>query len=283
MRIPPRATVSAISRWVELIPYYGVEGARVRLGSMNRYQDLSLTQYGAALEYMYQVGILGEGFVLRDPAQLFEQILVESNCVWVQDADVLVRSEAEIPEEGLAVGEALGLAPRQCYLGVKRAYSRVDSQRLKEIGDLGELAVLSLLELRDNFVVDRVASWSDSHGYDIEIQGGTTPIALEIKTTFRSNRKQFYLSRNEYEVMDVHPSWHLVYVVLDRGSAPVFLGCVDNQWIQSVSPRDCGGARGSRWATARYEVPDEFVTPGIPVVGPFVKGNGSKLLSEGYL
>lgn len=108
------------------------------------------------------------------------------------------------------------LAP--IVLSVHRAItSTTDEELRKQIGDAGELAVISALE-RIGFKPNHVALVSDAYGYDIEYGSGHDLHRLEVKACVERTADRVIVTRNEYEKATVFASsWRLVQVCFASG------------------------------------------------------------------
>ena len=103
------------------------------------------------------------------------------------------------------------LAP--IVLSVHRAITSASDAKLrKQIGDAGELAVVSALE-RVGIAPHHVSLVSDAYGYDIEYQSGQDLHRLEVKACVRGTADRVIVSRNEYDKAAAFgSSWRLIQV-----------------------------------------------------------------------
>ena len=103
------------------------------------------------------------------------------------------------------------LAP--IVLSVHRAITFASNDELrKQIGDAGELAVVSALE-RVGVQPNHVALVSDAYGYDIEYQRDQHLHRVEVKACVPSTADRVIVSRNEYEAAArFASSWRLIQV-----------------------------------------------------------------------
>ena len=108
------------------------------------------------------------------------------------------------------------LAP--IVLFVHRAItSASDAKVRKQIGDAGELAIVSALE-RIGIAPNHVSLVSDAYGYDIEYQSGQDLHRLEVKACVRNTADRVIVSRNEYEkATALGSSWRLIQVCFASG------------------------------------------------------------------
>ncbi|MDB5481710.1 MAG: hypothetical protein JWO83_2763 [Caulobacteraceae bacterium] len=106
----------------------------------------------------------------------------------------------------------------------QQLYSTSDAFLLKRLGDAGELAVMSALQLK-GLTPRHVALISDRFGYDIELGGVAQRLALEVKTAVTSTATRVLVSRNEFDVANrMGDRWKIVQVtfssnVIVRGVA----------------------------------------------------------------
>ena len=92
-----------------------------------------------------------------------------------------------------------------------------DTKVRKQIGDAGELAVISALE-RIGIVPNHVSLISDAYGYDIEYRSGQDLHRLEVKACVPNTTDRVIVSRNEYEKAKVlGSSWRLIQVCFASG------------------------------------------------------------------
>ena len=108
------------------------------------------------------------------------------------------------------------LAP--IVLSVHRAItSTADDEMRKQIGDAGELAVISALE-RIGVAPNHVALVSDAYGYDIEYRTDQDLHRLEVKACVQRTADRVIVSRNEYEkAATFASSWRLIQVCFGSG------------------------------------------------------------------
>ena len=103
-------------------------------------------------------------------------------------------------------------------LSVHRAITATaDDELRKQIGDAGELAVISALE-RIGFTPNHVALVSDAYGYDIEYESDQHLHRLEVKACVERTADRVTVTRNEYETAGALPSsWRLIQVCFASG------------------------------------------------------------------
>ncbi|MET9368079.1 DUF3883 domain-containing protein [Streptomyces griseoflavus] len=208
--------------------------------------------------------------------KVFDAVVAHSGAPWFRDADLLVRSPDDLPEDALRAAETLSLTSEEAYAQVAARWGKVDSEERSRIGSAGELALLKLLTESTEGRVEHVAAWSDGYGYDIFVRAPRCSAHLEVKSTVRVGRLTVYISRNEYETMLRDPAWELVVVRLSPGLALAGVAAVPKDWIERHVPSD-RTTRG-RWQTCRLDIPPEVPVPGIPSVSSILTANAPALL-----
>lgn len=208
--------------------------------------------------------------------RIYDAAIVDSGASWLSDADVLVQSPDEIPEDALRAAEALGLEPSEAYARIGAAWGKVDAAGRARIGAMGEEALLNLLRASTTAAVEHIAAWSDAHGYDIAVQGQACSAHLEVKSTLRRGRLTVYISRNEYETMLRDADWHMVAVQLTPDGEPIAVSTVPSDWIAAHVPTDPGVL--GRWESCRLSIPSDVLASGIPALAPLLTPAASVLL-----
>ena len=95
--------------------------------------------------------------------------------------------------------------------------SASDAKLRKQIGDAGELAVVSGLK-RVGIAPNHVSLVSDAYGYDIEYQSGQDLHRLEVKACVQGTSDRVIVSRNEYDkAAGFGSSWRLIQVCFSTG------------------------------------------------------------------
>ena len=138
---------------------------------------------------------------------------------WVVSAVVDGEFRPEyVPDADLQRLAWLGSDLAPIVLSVHRAItSASDAMARKQIGDAGELAVVSALE-RIGITANHVSLVSDAYGYDIEYQSSQELRQLEVKACVQSTAHRVIVTRNEYEkAMALGSSWRLVQVCFASG------------------------------------------------------------------
>ena len=264
MWLPPEPVLVAAKRWLELLPSSGgVARAQSLLTSHSAYNDLTPTQYGTALTWIRDTGLIettgsGAPAALRILGALFER----GELPWVRDADQLVREPGELPTDVLNAGAALGLDAESVYGQLISSWGKVDTSERERAGAAGEAALVELLRSRTSASIEQVSAWSDGYGYDIEVLGDGICAHLEVKSTTRLGRTSIYLSRNEFDTMLRDKLWSLVLVRLSPELTVIGTGTVPSQWIIEHAPQDVDVS--GRWASFKLEIPHWTIEDGIP-------------------
>ena len=123
-----------------------------------------------------------------------------------------------VPQSDLDRLAWLGSDLAPIILDVHRSIaSTFEDQLQKQIGDAGELAVVSALE-RAGKHPDHVSLISDAYGYDIEYRNGDYVQRLEVKACVQTTADRVIVSRNEYEkAAALKDSWRLIQVTFSSG------------------------------------------------------------------
>jgi hypothetical protein len=283
MAVPPEPVIRGARRWLEHIGAAGQPRTWALLAGSREYADLTPTQYGESLVWLHEAGLVGEdgrpAAGSQDPFRIFEALLEASDPAWLADADLLIQSASEIPEDALVAAESLRLDARQALRSIRRTWGKVDLAARTAVGNAGEQLLIGLLQRYTNGDIDHVASWSDSHGYDISLTGGEFESHIEVKTTTRLNRVSFYLSRNEFETMNSDPAWNLSVAVVNDSFRLLRLFTIDREWIRGAAPADVAG--GARWDAARFEAPPDARIAGTPFLFPVVTDRLCPLVTGG--
>ncbi|MCY4669742.1 MAG: DUF3883 domain-containing protein [Rhodococcus sp.] len=138
---------------------------------------------------------------------------------WVVSAVVDGELRPEyVPDADLQRLAWLGCELAPIVLSVHRAITAASDARLrKQIGDAGELAVVSALE-RIGIAPSHVSLVSDAYGYDIEYQTGQDLQRLEVKACVPNTADRVIVSRNEYDKAAAFgSSWRLIQVCFASG------------------------------------------------------------------
>ncbi|MFD8886996.1 protein NO VEIN domain-containing protein [Streptomyces erythrochromogenes] len=277
MPVPPDPVLRAAARWLHRLPASGAARCRAVFTTHSEFSDITPTQYDAAYAWMRKAGILdSESGVLPPEIRIYDAAILDSGASWLPDADLLVQSPDEIPEDALRAAEVLGLEPGDAYARIGTAWGKVDTAERARVGALGEEVLLSLLRASTSATVEHVAAWSDAHGYDIAVQGHGLSGHLEVKSTTRLGRLTLYISRNEYETMLRDPAWQMIAVQFTQADDPAAVWTVPRHWISAQAPADSGVL--GRWESCRLHVPPGVLLPGVPALAPLMTPGASPLL-----
>ncbi|MFI6796076.1 protein NO VEIN domain-containing protein [Streptosporangium canum] len=225
-----------------------------------------MTQYGAALDWLRRTELVtGEGRLAAVSSKmelaLLKAAIVRADPLWLRDADQLIITPDDLPEDAAAAGDALGLNPRETLAAVRAAWGKVDTTTRHELGLAGEQALVRLLQDLNCLTVTYVAEYADGLGYDVAVAGDGFHLNFEVKSTTRRGRLTVYLSRNEYEVMLTDPRWRLVVVLVGQDTRADAVGTIDAEWITHHAPIDVSSL--GRWESVRFDIPHEVARNGI--------------------
>lgn len=271
--------MKASARWLHLLRTSTVEQAAATLRANAAYVDLTMTQYSSGLELLKSVSLLDENAsgasiltpaVSRLPTEHIAQVLLErlleaSSPAWLRDADVLIRDQDEIPDDGMDTAEALNIGGDVIFSVIRNVHGHIDLEQRNAVGVAGEEALLHLLEQRWPGSTTHVSKISDGFGYDILLQHEGQEHRLEVKSTTRRGRLVMFLSRNEYEVSLRDPRWRLVIVGLDASMRIRAVATVKKDVFHRRSPAD--SSKESRWQSASHELSAGDLHRGLSFVG----------------
>lgn len=275
--MPPDPVLRAAVRWLERLPVSGVARIRALFTTHSDFSDITPTQYDAAYAWIQETNLLDRlhcGVPVH--CGVFDAAIVHGGVPWLRDADLLVRSPDELPEDALRAAEALGLTAEQAYAQVATTWGKVDTEERSRIGSAGELALFELLTEWAEGRVEHVAAWSDGYGYDIFVDTSQCSAHLEVKTTVRVGRLTVYISRNEYETMLRDPAWELVAVRLSSELKLAAVAVVPKSWIADHVSSD--RTTHGRWESCRLDIPSEVPVPGIPSIAPMLTEAAPEIL-----
>jgi hypothetical protein len=242
------------------------------------FSDITPTQYEAAYTWIRDIGLLDDlHSIVPAHRRVFDSAMAHSGAPWFPDADLLIQSPEELPDDVIRAAGALGLSEGEAFGQVGAVWGKVDTRERSRIGAAGELALVALLRESTQVEIEHVAAWSDGFGYDIAVHASQHSAHLEVKTTVRRRRLTVYISRNEYETMLRDPGWELVAIRLTPDLEPQAVATVPKEWIAQQAPSDQGGH--GRWESCRLDVPSDVPVPGIPRLSPLLAENSSELLS----
>lgn len=212
--------------------------------------------------------VAGAGYI--DRMRVLDE-LIETQVIGIDERRLVLGQIEGIDwvMSGLASGDEITWAIAEIIDRRGRVVQKFDAEKLSEIGQIGELAVmrqlLDVLPKSRASQVKHVALIDDSLGYDIvapSVNFGESIHLLEVKTTVRpGNDFDFYLSRNEYRVGMNNANWHLVCVRIVRDH-PEILGHLPISRIADRFPADQD--ESVKWASCRVTVSRELLIRGLP-------------------
>ncbi|MFG2754114.1 protein NO VEIN domain-containing protein [Streptomyces xanthophaeus] len=267
-------------RWLERLPDSSTARCRALFTHHADFSDLTPTQYEAAHSWLRQNGLLddlGGSTAVRE--RVFRTAIASSGAAWLPDADVLVRSPEELPQDALRAAEALGIPENEAYEQVSAVCGKVNTEARALVGKAGELALVNLITRATDVRVEHVAAYSDGFGYDIAVHALRHPLHIEVKSTVRRGSTAFYLSRHEYETMRRDAAWQLVAVQLTHDHSIAAVNSVAAEWINVQVPQDRGPF--GRWEACRLDVPPDALHPGVPRLAPLLSRGQPGLLLPG--
>ncbi|NBE53320.1 DUF3883 domain-containing protein [Streptomyces boluensis] len=275
--MPPEPVLRAAVRWLDRLPASGAAQIRALFTAHRDFSDITPTQYEAAYTWLQAAGLLDDlQSSIPGPRRIFDAAIAHSGAPWLPDADLLVRSPDELPDDVLRAASSLGLDEVEAFRHLGSAWGKFDARERERIGAAGELALVDLLTNSTTARVEHVAAWSDGFGYDIAVHSAHHPGHLEVKSTTRRGRLTVFLSRNEYETMRRDPHWELVAIRLTADLEPEAVAAIPKEWIAEQAPTD--QSPQGRWESCRLDVPPDVPVPGIPRLAPVLVSGGSELL-----
>jgi len=253
--------------------------------------DLSITQYAQGLEWLGRIGLVQDGpqgpravdgldklppYELH--ARLLEASLDALRPPWLQDADLLVRTAEDLPQDIVSLAGTLNVSDDTALLTVGMVHGRIDLEQRAEVGSAGELCVIDLLEEFWPGSTRHVAAEHDGMGYDVAFTHDGAVWHLEVKSTTRRGRLVVHLSRHEHEVALRDPAWRLIAVGLDEERHLACLATIGYSDLAARAPQDRHS--GGRWEAVRYAIAPEYVAGGLPFVAkPPASGSSRFLLA----
>lgn len=273
----PDAIVVAVGRWLRLLSSSSFAQASEIIRVSAAFSDLTLTQYASALEWAKhsQLVVSGpDGLQLASdlhkiPAgqlhqKIFRTLLEQSFPLWLADADSLVRTPAELPQDALALAMQLGVNEMDAFAAVKQLHGKIDLEQRARVGAAGERELVSFLEERWPGSTEHIALTDDGFGYDVVFRHDSSEWHLEVKSTLRRGRLVVHLSRQEYEMGKIDPAWRLVVVGLDNELRLRALATARHKDVIVRAPVDM--CHEVRWSAASHQLTSQDLEPGIPFV-----------------
>ncbi|GGX64936.1 hypothetical protein GCM10010358_19140 [Streptomyces minutiscleroticus] len=277
MPVPPDPVLRAAVRWLERLPDSGAARLRALFATHSKFSDITPTQYEAAYAWIQDTGLtddLRSGIAAH--RRVFGAAMAHSHAPWLPDADLLIRTPDELPEDALRAAASLGLSEEEAFGQLGAVWGKVDAQKRSRIGAAGELALVELLRASTKARIEHVAMWSDGFGYDIAVHTVGHSAHLEVKSTTRRSRLTVYISRNEYETACRDPQWELIAIRLTPELELEAVATIPKEWIAAQVPADSGTY--GHWESCRLEVPPDVPVPGIPRIAGALTDEASVLL-----
>ena len=277
--LPAEPVLRAARRWLVLLGHSSHAEAAAIIGADSSFSDLTFTHYGVALEWLADLSLVDRsqsGYrlgarlaLLRDGEHtllLFSQAIESAAPPWLQDADVLVRTTDDLPQDALTLASALDIELGTALGAIRQVHGRVDLQRRAEVGAQGERCVLRALERAFPGSTTHISIDHDGFGYDIAYRDPTgIEWHLEVKSTTRRGRLVIHLSRQEYEIARRDPTWRLLIAGLDEPETLACLAQADVKQLLPRAPQD--KPNGAEWESARFMLSQNDLVPGIRFAG----------------
>lgn len=265
MPIPPNSVLVASARWLLLLESDTLERSRALLHSIKEFRDLTPTQYEVALNWLIDHSIIDKFGELRfhgnRDEMLFEVAIKEA--IWFDDGTQLLNQDYDLPLDAEAAAQCLGIALDRAHEIVWTSWVKFDASERQRIGLEGELLLFKLLEKQAGVSVSHVSLKTDILGYDIVARYDDKRFNLEVKSTTKTNRVCFFLSRNEFDVSLRDKNWRLVIVLLKLGRISGLFE-VSKSLINSRVPKDVHGK--SKWQSVLIEVESDSLLRPLPEI-----------------
>jgi Domain of unknown function (DUF3883) len=272
--LPADGVLLAARRWVRLLDRSALNQASALIRSSSDYTDLSTTQYSSALEWLTRVGLVvvdGHSLVLATRVRhlpdaqtsqlLFMHCLEELAPPWLPDADALVRSTSELPQDAVDLADTLGVAEDAALLAVRQVQGKIDLAERARVGLAGETGLVALLEERWPGSTQHIALHDDGFGYDVMFAANNKTWHLEVKTTTRRGRLVIHLSKHEHEVGMLDPLWRLVVVGLDEEGQIAALATARHELLRQRVPQNVDAT--ATWESVQYELSPRDLESGL--------------------
>lgn len=272
--IPAEGVIVAAVRWLDLLGRSTETQAAILIRSNSQYADLTPTQYSTALEWLHSLDWTNLTEDRSERAQTLEKmtsqgrreyllasLLETANPPWLENADVLVHSSDDLPQDIERWSDLLGLSPSSGLRVVRRISGKIDLARRAEVGNAGEIALCMLLDAKWPGAINHVAESDDGFGYDVSASIQDVEWHLEVKSTTRRGRLSFFLSRHEFETGLADKHWKLLVVGLDDELRASCIAEVDKSALEQLAPAD--RAASASWASAKYDMGEDYLRPGL--------------------
>ena len=263
MPVPARSTLRAAKRWLDHLPTSDISRTRAIFSAHPQYADITPTQYSAALSWLREHDLIrAVGSPNERAAAVFTAAI--NDALWLPDADVLLPTPADLPDDAFRAAEALDLSPAEAAALIHDRWQKVDAEARARVGAAGELELVRIMDSAPETTVRHVSLDSDGYGFDVLVRWRSTTLHLEVKSTVRRGRLRFYISRHEFDTMRRDLHWRLVALRLDDDLKAASLASVRTDWLESVAPRDT--STSGRWESFRVDVPPDAIIDGVPEI-----------------
>lgn len=272
--IPAEGVIIAAARWLDLLGRSTEFQASILIRSNSKYADLTPTQYSTALEWLHSLAwtYLPEGSLGRSQAlekttlqgrreYLLASLLEAADPPWLENADMLVHSSDDLPQDVDRWSDLLELPASSGLRVVRRISGKIDLARRAQIGSAGEIALCMLLESKWPGVINHVAETDDGFGYDVSASIQDIDWHLEVKSTTRRGRLSFFLSRHEFETGLADKHWKLLVIGLDDELRASCVAEVDKSALKKFAPAD--RTTSASWENAKYDMGGGHLSPGL--------------------
>lgn len=265
------------ARWLRLLQRSSIGQASALIRADAALADLSITQYAQGLEWLGRIGLVQDGpagpcaigGLDKLPPHELDALLLEASLdalrpAWLQDADLLVRTAEDLPQDIVSLATTLNVSDDAALLTVAMVHGKIDLEQRAEVGLAGELRLVELLEEHWPGSTRHVALEHDGLGYDVAFTGAGEAWHLEVKSTTRRGRLVVHLSRHEHEVALRDPAWRLIAVGLDEERDLACLATIGYSALAVRAPEDRHSR--ARWEAVRYAIAPEYVAGGLSFV-----------------
>lgn len=271
--IPPEGVIIAATRWLDLLGRSTESQASILIRSNSRYADLTPTQYSNALDWLRSLAWTNLTEGIGKPVQLknltpqgrreylLASLLESVDPPWLENADVLVDSSDDLPQDVERWSELLELPGSSAFRVVRRISGKIDMARRAQVGNAGEIALCALLEAKWPGAINHVAKTDDGFGYDISVAIQDIDWHLEVKSTTRRGRLSFFLSRHEFETGLADKYWKLLVVGLDNDLTARCVAEVGKPALKKCAPSD--RTTSASWESTRYNLGEGQLRPGL--------------------
>ncbi|MBY6350813.1 protein NO VEIN domain-containing protein [Rhodococcoides corynebacterioides] len=195
-------------------------------------------------------------------AILLERLIISFGPSWLWLLAEDQFDPGDPPLDLVQLAEVLEIPERAGVLAARQAARKVDLEARALFGAAGEIALVRYIE--QNFPrasVEHVSQHDDSCGYDIRVELGAEARNLEVKTVSSSKPRRIFVSRHEFEIANLDPTWRLVIVELDGEGHTVSVGTVLTSYLCAQAPADVSSL--TRWESTQYRLPAKVIESGL--------------------